>query len=226
MATPFPTYRSDLALVHDRGFGFYADRCAEAILAWLEPLRGGRVLELGCGSGALTRRLVEAGHRVVATDASPAMLALAAQKVPGAEEIRSLVLPDDQLPRAEAIVSVGHVLNYLPDLDAIDRALTGVAKALQPGGLLLLDVLDLAFGKARQGTPSLGNVGEDWAEVTRFSQPRPDLFVRDITTFVQSPDGTWRRDDERHENVLVDADRQKRSASLPPCQRSAGSCSS
>ena len=31
---------------------------------------GARVLELGCGSGTLTRHLVEAGHRVVATDAS------------------------------------------------------------------------------------------------------------------------------------------------------------
>jgi len=28
--------------------------------------------------------------------------------------------------------------------------------------------------------------------------------VRDIATFVRNPDGTWRRDDERHENVLLD----------------------
>ena len=28
--------------------------------------------------------------------------------------------------------------------------------------------------------------------------------MRDIATFVRNPDGTWRRDDERHENVLLD----------------------
>jgi hypothetical protein len=28
--------------------------------------------------------------------------------------------------------------------------------------------------------------------------------VRDIATFLRNPDGTWRRDDERHENVLLD----------------------
>ena len=49
------------------------------ILALLEPVRarGGLVLEVGCGSGLLTRHLVDAGHRVIATDASPAMVELA-----------------------------------------------------------------------------------------------------------------------------------------------------
>ena len=71
-----PYYRPDLALVHHLGFGFHAEACAPGILALLETVRerGGVVLELGCGSGLLTRHLVEAGHRVIATDASPAML--------------------------------------------------------------------------------------------------------------------------------------------------------
>lgn len=58
-------YRRDLALVHDRGFAFHAGACAPGILRLLEPVRarGGAVVELGCGSGALTRHLVAAGHR-------------------------------------------------------------------------------------------------------------------------------------------------------------------
>jgi hypothetical protein len=72
--------------------------------------------------------------------------------------VRVLVLPDDPIPRADAIVSVGHVASYL----------------------------------------------DDWAIVTVFSQPEPDLFVRDITTFLRDGDGSWRRDDERHRNVLLD----------------------
>ena len=54
--------------------------------------RDGLVVELGCGSGLLTRFLVDAGHRVVATDASPAMLDLARAYATGAREIRELVL--------------------------------------------------------------------------------------------------------------------------------------
>lgn len=74
-----PYYRRDLALVHHLGFGFHADDCAPGILELLQPVRerDGLVAELGCGSGLLTRYLVDAGHRVIATDASPAMLDLA-----------------------------------------------------------------------------------------------------------------------------------------------------
>jgi nicotinamidase-related amidase len=47
-------------------------------------------------------------------------------------------------------------------------------------------------------------VTDTWAIITRFSTPAPARFVRDITVFVREPSGCWRRDDERHENVLVD----------------------
>jgi SAM-dependent methyltransferase len=204
-ADPDPYYRRDLALVHHRGFSFHADRCAPGILDLLQPVRnrGGVVLELGCGSGLLTRYLLEAGHRVIATDASPAMLDLAREVAAGAD-IRELVLPDDPLPEADAIVSIGHVLSYLPDEAAIDRALRGVGAALRPGGVLAIDICDLEWGEARRDAPNLGRVGDDWAIVTEFSVPETNRFVREMTTFVLEEDGCWRRDHERHDNVLID----------------------
>ena len=101
-----------------------------ALLAPVRSRGAGVVVGLGCGSELLTRRLVEAGHRVVATDASPAMLELAAATAPGAE-LRRLVLPDDPLPAADAVVGVGHALNYLADEDAVERALAAAARALR-----------------------------------------------------------------------------------------------
>ena len=94
-------YRRDLALVHHRGFGFHAQACAPGILALLEPVRSreGIVLELGCGSGLLTRELTAAGHRVIATDASPAMLEMARSYGPAAPgRCRGLGRPRAQLP--------------------------------------------------------------------------------------------------------------------------------
>jgi SAM-dependent methyltransferase len=196
-------YRRDLALVHARGFGFYAEACAPGVLELLEPVRGGRVLELGCGSGQLTRHLLAARHDVVATDGSPAMVDLARAELPGAD-VRPLVLPDDPLPDAAAVVGVGHVLSYLADEQAVRRALTAAAAALAPGGVLALDLCDLAYGVARSGAPPYVRVEPDWAIATRFSVPQPDRFRRAITTFVREEDGRWRRDDEVHENVLVD----------------------
>jgi SAM-dependent methyltransferase len=204
-----PYYRRDLALIHHLGFGFHADDCAPGILALLEPVRerDGLVLELGCGSGLLTRHLVDAGHRVIATDASPAMLELAHQVVGDAQEIRELVLPDDPIPPADAIVGVGHCLNYLPDAASIDRSLVSIARALRPGGLLAIDLCDLEWAEHRLDARPAGWVAEDWAIVTEFSVPSPDRFIRQMATFIRNDDGSWRRDDERHDNVMVDTAR-------------------
>ena len=197
-------YQHDLALVHARGYGQYADWCAPDIVGLLAPVGGGLVLELGCGAGALTRHLLDAGYQVIATDASPSMLELAWEALGGEADLRRLRLPDDPLPAADAIVSVGHVVSYLPDAAAVGRALVAMAGALRPGGMIAIDVCDLEYGDVRAGEGDVGRTGPDWAIIAEFSRPAPDRIVRDITTFVPDGHGTWRRGRERHENVLVD----------------------
>jgi SAM-dependent methyltransferase len=213
-----PYYRRDLALVHHRGFGFHADGCAPDLIELLAPVRerDGLVLEIGCGSGLLTRYLVDAGFRVLATDTSPAMLELARDTVPGAEGFARLALPDDPVPEADAIVGVGHPLCYLPSREAIERALVALARALQPGGLLATDLEDLEWSRARADVQEQSRQGDDWAIITRYENPSPDRHIRDITTFVRNDDGTWRRDHERHDNVLLDI------ATVPPLLASEG----
>ena len=208
-AADTPYYRRDLALIHHRGFGFHADDCAPGVLALLEPMlaRRGLVLEIGCGSGSLTRYLIDAGHRVIATDASPAMLDLARDVAGDAQEIRRLTLPDDPIPPADAIVGVGHALNYLPDAGAIDRALIAIADAMTPGGILAIDLCDLEWGAVRKDQGSHGWVDDDWALVTEFSLPTPDRYVRQMASFIRDDDGSWHRDDERHDNILIDTSR-------------------
>jgi hypothetical protein len=63
---------------------------------------------------------------------------------------------------------------------------------------------DLEWGEARRDARPGGWVGDDWALVTEFSVPSPDRFVRQMAIFMRGEDGSWRRDDERHENVVID----------------------
>lgn len=77
-------------------YGDYADTCAPGVISMLEPYRGGIILELGCGSGALTKHLLDNGHQVIATDASSAMLDIARETIPR-PDFRPLALPDDPI---------------------------------------------------------------------------------------------------------------------------------
>lgn len=208
-ARRLPYYRDDLALVHHLGFGFHADACAPGILQLLEPIRqrGGLVVEIGCGSGLLTAHLTASGLRVMATDASDAMLNVARSYIPGALDVRRLTLPDDPIPEADAVVGVGHALNYLDDESQIDKALVAIADSLRPGGVVAVDLCDLQWGAARANETAKVWRTEDWALMTEFSLPSPSHYVRIMTTFVRQADGTWRRDDERHDNVLIDTSR-------------------
>jgi SAM-dependent methyltransferase len=140
---------------------------------------------------------------VIAVDASTSMLALLEEQHLPNVEPRLLRLPGG-LPPVDAVVSVGHVLNYLPDAGSIDRTWGAIATALRPGGVLAVDLCDLEYGRARRDARVHERSGDGWTVTTEFSRPRPDLFVREITTVVRTEDGNDRRDHERHDNVLLD----------------------
>jgi O-methyltransferase involved in polyketide biosynthesis len=55
------------------------------------------------------------------------------------EGLPSVLPPDGPLPRADAVVAIGHVLNYLSNEAAVARALAAIAAALRPGSVLALD---------------------------------------------------------------------------------------
>jgi SAM-dependent methyltransferase len=206
--TDEPYYRDALAKIHHEGFGFHADACAPGILALLADVRprDGLVVEVGCGTGLLTRYLTDAGLRVIATDASPAMLDIAKGYAPDAIEHRVVALPDDPLPECDAVVSTGHALSYLPDRPQLEAAFVACARALRPEGVLAVDLEDLSTRDAQVPRGTGGFVGDDWAMVTERTSDGPDHFARAMTTFVRRPDGTYDRGYERHDNVLIDVD--------------------
>jgi SAM-dependent methyltransferase len=111
-----------------RNARFVAD-LGQPVVELLEPEPGERILDLGCGDGALTRKLAELGCDVVGVDAGPDMIRVA----------RELGL--------DAHVVDGHELAFEREFDAVfsnaalhwmkrdpDVVVAGVARALKPGG--------------------------------------------------------------------------------------------
>ena len=98
------------------------------VVELLAPRAGERILDLGCGDGALTKKLVEMGCEVVGVDAS----------APQVEAARHLGL--------DARVGEGERLAFDAEFDAVfsnaaihwmrppDAVIAGVWRALRPGG--------------------------------------------------------------------------------------------
>ncbi len=196
-----PFYGADLARVHDAGFGTFARAAAPGIDAILSRsgARGGRVLDLGCGSGVLAGLLARRGYRVTGVDISAAMIARARARVPGVRFHRGSFL-DVPFPSSDAVVSVGECLNYLHDRrmrrGGIARICRKAWKALRPGGLILFDLL----APPRAGFPAGRTWAEglDWAALVESRvDPRGRTLTRRIVTLC--PGGErWRRRVEIH----------------------------
>jgi SAM-dependent methyltransferase len=207
-------YRRDLAWVHHEGYSQHVERVWPGMVRLLRDARlaaGARVLDVGCGSGLLARRLREAGFTVRGVDASPAMIELA-RAYEGAADFEVVRLPTGRppgseagLPEADAVVSTGHVLNYLDTRDELLQALGELARAVRPGGVLAIDLMTERYAQRPELGPVHAKVQDDWVIVTRFSRPEPHRFDRDITVF-RREDGNWRRSDEHHRNVTCDLD--------------------
>lgn len=98
------------------------------VLALLAPQPGERILDLGCGDGALTEKIRAEGAEVVAVDASPEQVAGARARGLDARVVRGEALEFDQA--FDAVFS-NAALHWMKDADAV---LEGVARALKPEG--------------------------------------------------------------------------------------------
>jgi SAM-dependent methyltransferase len=100
----------------------------QPVLDLLAPRAGERILDVGCGDGALTQRIAEAGATVVGADPAPDFVAAAIARGIDARQLDAQALPFEHEYDA---VFTNAALHWIPDLDA---ALRGIHRALKSGG--------------------------------------------------------------------------------------------
>lgn len=103
------------------------------VLALLDPRPGERILDLGCGDGALTEKLVAAGADVLGLDTSPDMVAGARARGLRAEVADAHALTVDG--PFDAVFS-NAAMHWMTDPDAV---LAGLKRCLKPGGRVVAE---------------------------------------------------------------------------------------
>lgn len=114
--------------------GRFVSDLGGAILGWLQPVSGEEILDIGCGDGALTEKIVQCGAHVYGVDASAQMVA-AAQK----RGLQAVVMDATQMPferKFDAVFS-NAALHWIHDQPALLR---NVAQSLKPNGRFVAEM--------------------------------------------------------------------------------------
>jgi SAM-dependent methyltransferase len=178
---------------HD-SYWLFRDLFFDAIV----PTPGRLTLEVGCGEGRVARDLAQRGHAVVALDASPTLLAMAATADPAG---RYLVADAAALPFGDGCFDTVVAYNSLMDVADMPAAVQEASRVLEPGGRLCVCVTHPTAdaGKFQSKEPDAPFViGGAYLGRHRFE----DTFERDGLQVIFAG---WRYSLEEYARALEDA---------------------
>jgi trans-aconitate methyltransferase len=144
------------------------------VVALLNPQPGERILDLGCGDGALTEKLVALGCHVVGIDGSAEQIEAAR-----ARGLEAYVMDGQQLTFTNEFDAVfsNAVLHWMK---RVDDVIAGVWRALKPGGRFVAECG--GAGNIRKIETALHTVlarrGIDAAVVNPWYYPTPEEYTR------------------------------------------------
>jgi SAM-dependent methyltransferase len=133
------------ATAYDAYIGRWSRPVAWDFLAWLDPAPGGRWVDVGCGTGALTAAILTRAdpREIVGIDPSPDFISAASTQVAD-PRVRFVIGDAGDLPvpdgACDAAVS-GLVLNHLPEPE---QALAEMVRITRPQGVVAAYVWDYA----------------------------------------------------------------------------------
>ena len=158
--------------------------------------RAGRILELGCGTGAHAEHLARAQYLVHGVDRSESMLARAGARraeLPGDVAARLSFQPGDVRSvrtgaTYDAVISLFHVMSYQIATADLQAAFATAAAHLRPGGVFLFDFWHGPAVLAQQPEVRVKRLADDKIDVTRIAEPEmhPTENVVDVnyTVFI------------------------------------------
>lgn len=178
----------------------------------------GTLLELGCGTGKMTRRMAQAGYEMIGLDNSMEMLEIAMEReaeVDSEEEAdcetatmdlqrQPLYLLQDMREfelygTVNAVISVCDCLNYILDEEGLFQVFERVSEYLEPQGVFVFDMNTLYKYEELLAENTFAENRDTGSFIwENYYDPRDKINEYDLTLFIAEQDGRFSRFQEQH----------------------------
>lgn len=161
------------------------------------------ILELGCGTGNITKELLQRGYEIVGVDISEEMLELAREKT--SEFGKNIILiqqditeMDFDIYEIDCIIACNDTFNYIIDRDALRSALRYLYPRMKKGGQLVFDISSEYKLQNVLGNHVFGESFEDFAYLWENFYDENEKLTEMLINIFSREGELYRRDTEIH----------------------------
>lgn len=198
---------------------------SEYLIALLREygVEDGLVLDLGCGTGKMTRLLARAGYDMIGVDNAPDMLEIALSQETDREHkfddgrmtgLKDILYLCQDMREFElygtvaAVVSVCDSLNYILEEEELLAVFRLVNNYLDPGGIFIFDMNTLFKYRELLGESTIcENRAEGSFIWENFFDEEDQINEYDLTLYIRENDGRYQRFEETHYQKGYEAER-------------------
>lgn len=168
-----------------------------------EGIDSGLVLELGCGTGRMTRLLADLGYDMIGVDLSEDMLTIArdssAKREDGILYLHQDMREFELYGTVRAAVSVCDSMNYILKEQELLEVFSLVNTYLDPGGLFFFDLNTVYKYETLLADQTFCETREEGSFIwENFYDQKERINEYDLTLFIREDSGLYRRYEETH----------------------------
>lgn len=161
------------------------------------------VVDLGCGTGAMTELLYSYGYDMIGVDNAEEMLSIAMEKKMQQGSSILYLLQDmrelELYSTVGTVVSVCDSLNYLLEEEDLIETFKRVDNYLYPGGVFIFDFNTVYKYETVIGDTTIAESRDDCSFIwENFYHPEEEINEYDLTLFVEEEEGLYRKFTETH----------------------------
>lgn len=164
----------------------------------------GLVLDLGCGTGKMTRLLEKAGYDMVGIDYSEEMLGIAREQQFEDADSSILYLLQDMREleldgTVRAVVSICDSMNYILEDEELEQVFRAVNRYLAPKGMFIFDLNTLYKYRDLLGETTISENREEGSFIwDNYFDEEEMVNEYDLTLFIREKGDLYRKYEETH----------------------------